>query len=60
MSNTNFLLCLVEIFGRIYTRDSCMQLEVGSFMKSPNDHIVIFKTDDEKISVDVRFDEETI
>jgi len=37
-----------------------MQLEVGSFMKSPNDHIVIFKTDDEKISVDVRFDEETI
>jgi len=29
-------------------------------MKNPNDHVVIFKTDDEKISVDVRFDEETV
>ena len=29
-------------------------------MKIPNDHLVIFKTDDEKISVDVRFDEETV
>ncbi|MCL2840929.1 MAG: virulence RhuM family protein [Defluviitaleaceae bacterium] len=29
-------------------------------MKSPYDHVVIFKTDDEKISVDVRFDEETV
>jgi len=28
-------------------------------MKKPNDNIIIFKTDDEKISVDVRFDEET-
>ena len=37
-----------------------MQLEVGNFMKSSNDHVVIFKTDDEKISVDVRFDEETV
>ena len=37
-----------------------MQLEVDSLMKSSNDHVVIFKTDDEKISVDVRFDEETV
>jgi hypothetical protein len=29
-------------------------------MKNLNDHVVIFKTDDEKISVDVRFDEETV
>ena len=29
-------------------------------MKKSNDHIVIFKTEDEKISVDVRFDEETV
>ena len=29
-------------------------------MKKPNDHVVIFKTEDEKISVDVRFDEETV
>jgi len=29
-------------------------------MNEPHDHIVIFKTDDEKISVDVRFDEETV
>ena len=29
-------------------------------MKNSNDHIVIFKTDDEKISVDVRFDEDTV
>ena len=55
-----FVIVLVEIFGRMYTKDSCMQLEVGNFMKNPNDHIVIFKTDDEKISVDVRFDEETV
>jgi len=35
-------------------------MEVGIIMKNPNDHVVIFKTDDEKISVDVRFDEETV
>jgi len=29
-------------------------------MKKLNDHIVIFKTEDEKISVDVRFDKETV
>ena len=29
-------------------------------MKKSNDHVVIFKTEDEKISVDVRFDEETV
>jgi protein gp37 len=29
-------------------------------MKKTNDHVVIFKTEDEKISVDVRFDEETV
>ena len=29
-------------------------------MKNSNDHVVIFKTEDEKISVDVRFDEETV
>ena len=29
-------------------------------MKKSNDHIVIFKTDDEKISVDVRFNEDTV
>jgi len=29
-------------------------------MKISNDHVVIFKTNDEKISVDVRFDEETV
>ena len=29
-------------------------------MKKSNDHVIIFKTDDEKISVDVRFDEETV
>ena len=29
-------------------------------MKNPNDHIVIFKTENEKISIDVRFDEETV
>ncbi|MCL2643334.1 MAG: virulence RhuM family protein, partial [Candidatus Bathyarchaeota archaeon] len=29
-------------------------------MKESEDRIVIFKTDDEKISVDVRFDEETV
>ena len=29
-------------------------------MKNPNDHVVIFKTEDEKISVYVRFDEETV
>ena len=29
-------------------------------MKKINDHVVIFKTEDEKISVDVRFDEETV
>jgi len=29
-------------------------------MKIPNDYVVIFKTDDEKVSVDVRFDEETV
>ena len=28
-------------------------------MKKSNDHVVIFKTEDEKISVDVRFSEET-
>ena len=28
-------------------------------MGKPNDHIIIFKTEDDKISVDVRFDEET-
>jgi len=28
-------------------------------MRKSNDHIIIFKTEDEKISVDVRFDEET-
>jgi len=35
-------------------------LEVDATIKSPNDHVVIFKTDDEKISLDVRFDEETV
>ncbi|MCL2572217.1 MAG: virulence RhuM family protein [Defluviitaleaceae bacterium] len=29
-------------------------------MKNLDDHVVIFKTDDDKISVDVRFDEETV
>ena len=29
-------------------------------MKKLNDHIIIFKTEDEKISVDVRFDKETV
>ena len=29
-------------------------------MKGSEDRIVIFKTDDKKISVDVRFDEETV
>jgi len=29
-------------------------------MKKTNDHVVIFKTEDEKISVNVRFDEETV
>lgn len=29
-------------------------------MKKPNDYIILFKTEDEKISVDVRFDEETV
>ena len=29
-------------------------------MKKSKDHVVIFKTEDEKISVDVRFDEETV
>ena len=29
-------------------------------MKKNNDHVVIFKTDDEKIAVDVCFDEETV
>jgi len=29
-------------------------------MKESENRIVIFKTDDEKISVDVRFDEETV
>lgn len=29
-------------------------------MKKSNDHIVIFRTEDEKISVDVRFDDETV
>ena len=29
-------------------------------MKKRNDQIVIFKTEDEKISVDVRFDDETV
>jgi len=29
-------------------------------MKKTSDHVVIFKTEDEKISVDVRFDEETV
>jgi len=29
-------------------------------MKEPDNQIIIFKTDDEKISVDVRFDEETV
>jgi len=29
-------------------------------MKGSEDRIVIFKTDDKKISVDVRFDEETL
>jgi len=37
-----------------------MQLEVGRIMKNLDDHVVIFKTDDDKISVDVRFDEETV
>ncbi|MCL2603695.1 MAG: virulence RhuM family protein [Defluviitaleaceae bacterium] len=29
-------------------------------MKNKSDHVVIFKTDDERITVDVRFDEETV
>ena len=29
-------------------------------MKNTNDHMIIFKTDDEKISMDVRFDEDTV
>ena len=29
-------------------------------MKKLNDNVVIFKTEDEKFSVDVRFDEETV
>ena len=29
-------------------------------MKEPNNPIILFKTDDDKISVDVRFDEETV
>ena len=29
-------------------------------MKKANDHVVIFKTEDDKISVDVRFNEETV
>ena len=29
-------------------------------MKEPDNQIIIFKTEDEKISVDVRFDEETV
>ena len=29
-------------------------------MKKSNDQIILFKTEDEKISVDVRFDEETV
>ena len=29
-------------------------------MKNLNDYIILFKTDDERISVDVRFDEETV
>jgi hypothetical protein len=29
-------------------------------MKGSEDQIIIFKTNDEKISVDVRFDEETV
>ncbi|MCL2421476.1 MAG: virulence RhuM family protein [Defluviitaleaceae bacterium] len=29
-------------------------------MKNANNHLVLFKTEDEKISVDVRFDEETV
>jgi hypothetical protein len=39
-----------------------MMLKPGGLpaMKKPNDHVVIFKTDDEKISVDVRLDEETV
>jgi len=60
MRKSNSLLQPVEISGKLYTKDNCICSEVGSFMKNPNDHVVIFKTDDEKISVDVRFDEETV
>ena len=32
----------------------------NTLYKKTNDHVVIFKTEDEKISVDVRFDEDTV
>jgi len=37
-----------------------MKLGGLPIMKKANDYVVIFKTEDEKISVDVRFDEETV
>ena len=55
---SNFNHC--KFSGRLYTEDSRMCSEVDNFMKTPNDHVVIFKTDDEKVTVDVRFDEETV